>query len=83
MVGVAVNVTLLPAQIVVAVLEILTEDGIVGFTVMVIALLAAVDEVTQLNELVIKHVITSPDVSELELYVALVTPVDMPFLYQW
>jgi hypothetical protein len=50
--GVAVNVTLSPSQTVVAVLVMLTEVGVEGFTVMVIVLLVAVTDVTQESEVV-------------------------------
>ena len=59
MVGVAVNVTLVPEQIVVAVATILTDGVTVELTVMVIALEVAVDCVTQVNEDVITTVTTS------------------------
>ena len=59
MVGVAVNITLVPEQIVVAEAAILT-DGVTGeVTVIVIALEVAVGCVTQVNEEVITTVITS------------------------
>ena len=59
MTGVAVKITLVPAQIVVTVAEILT-DGITGeFTVMVMALDVAVGWVTQVKEVVITTVTTS------------------------
>lgn len=80
MVGVAVNVTGVPAQIEVLVAAILTEFGVVGETVIVIALLVAVVEVTQATLLVMIHVITSPSVSGPELYVALLVPMFAPFL---
>lgn len=61
MVGVAVNVTLDPEQLLVpALLVMLTDAGIDELTVMVMLLLFAVEEVTQLNEEVSVHVITSP-----------------------
>jgi hypothetical protein len=51
--GVAVNVTLVPEQMVVPVLLVmLTDVGIVGFTVMLIVLLVAVPAVTQVSEVV-------------------------------
>ena len=59
MVGVAVKIILVPAQIVVADAAILT-DGVTGeVTVIVIALEVAVGCVTQVNEEVITTVITS------------------------
>jgi hypothetical protein len=61
LVGVAVNVTEVPAQIVdPELLIILTDTGVVGVTVIVTALLVAVVAVTQVSELVMIHVITSP-----------------------
>lgn len=59
MVGVAVKITLVPEQIVVAEAAILTDGTTVGFTVMVIALDVAVDWVTQVSEEVITTVTTS------------------------
>ena len=57
--GVAVNVTLVPEQIVVAVAEILT-DGVTGeVTVIVMALDVAVAWVTQVSEEVMTTVTTS------------------------
>ena len=57
--GVAVNVTLVPAQIVVAVAAILT-DGVTGeVTVIVIALDVAVEGLAQPDEEVITTVTTS------------------------
>jgi len=59
LVGVAVKITLVPEQIVVADAAILT-DGVTGeVTVMLIALDVAVSCVTQVNEEVITTVITS------------------------
>lgn len=60
MVGVAVKVTLVPEQIVVAEAEINTAVVTVGFTVMVTVLLVAEAAVTQLREVVSSQVITSP-----------------------
>ena len=59
MVGVAVKITLVPEQIVVAVAPIVTDGITVGFTVTVIALDVAVGCVTQVNEEVMTTVITS------------------------
>jgi hypothetical protein len=58
-VGVAVNVTFVPEQIVVAEAAILTDGVNDVFTVIVIALDVAVSCVTQVNEVVITTVITS------------------------
>lgn len=70
MVGEAVNVTEVPAQMVdPALLEILT-DGVTGVvTVNVMLLLVAIDPLTQGALLVITHVTTSPPVSAELLYV--------------
>ena len=59
LVGVAVNVTLVPEQIVVAVAAILTDGVTVELTVIVIAFDVAVDCVKQVNEEVMTTVITS------------------------
>ena len=57
--GVAVNVTFVPEQIVVAVAAMLTDELSVAFTVIVMALDVAVACVTQVNEEAITTVITS------------------------
>ena len=59
LVGVAVNITLVPEQIVVAVADILTAGVTVGVTVMVMALDVAVGCVTHAREDVMTTVITS------------------------
>ena len=59
MTGVAVKVTFVPEQIVVAVAAILTDGATVPLTVIVIALDVAVDCVTQESEEVITTVTTS------------------------
>ena len=60
MVGVAVNVTDVPAQMVVAEAAMETA-GVTGVVIVIlIELLLAVEVVTQLKELVIAHVTTSP-----------------------
>ena len=59
MVGVAVKITLVPEQIVVAVAAMLTDGVTVVVTVMLIALDVAVGCVTQVKEDVITTVITS------------------------
>ena len=59
MTGVAVKVTFVPEQIVVAVAAILTDGATVPLTVIVIALDVAVDCVTQASEEVITTVTTS------------------------
>ena len=59
MTGVAVKVTFVPEQIVVAVAAILTDGATVPLTVIVIALDVAVGCVTQVSEEVITTVTTS------------------------
>ena len=59
MVGVAVNITLVPEQMVVAEVLMLTAGVTIGFTVMVIALDVAVGCVTHGREEVITTVTTS------------------------
>ena len=82
LVGVAVNVTEVPAQIVVN--EAATEtDGVTtGFTVMVIALdVAVVGEAQEAVE-VITHVIIFPLAKAAEVYVELVAPeILLPFSF--
>lgn len=80
MVGVAVKVTGVPAQMdVPGLATIVAEVGFNGFTVMLIALLVAVEDVTQLNEEVKTQVTTSPFASVEELYVVLFVPTLEPF----
>lgn len=59
--------------------EIVTAVALIGLTVMEIALLVAVVDVTQLTVEVITQVITSPFTSVDELYVALFVPTFVPF----
>ena len=59
LVGVAVKITFVPEQIVVADADILTDGVTIGFTVMVIALDVAVAGLAQASEEVITTVITS------------------------
>ena len=59
MVGMAVNITLVPVQIVVALAAMLTVGATVPLTVMVMALDVAVGWVTHVSEEVITTVITS------------------------
>lgn len=84
LVGVAVNVTEVPAQMVLAAFETMFTDGVAfRFTVIVIALLVTFVAVAQLNELVMVQVITSPLIKPLGLYVALFVPTSKPFLNHW
>lgn len=59
----------------------LTELEMYGFTVMVMLLLVAVDEVTQLMDEVIIQLITSLLFNEEVVYVLLFDPTGEPFLY--
>lgn len=77
------NVTAVPAQIVVAEAATVTEGVNDEATVMVMLLLDAVDDVTQLAEEVSVHVITIPFVNVVEVYVLLFVPTAEPFRYHW
>ena len=80
MVGVAVNVTLVPMQIVLPGLAaILTEGVTSGFTVMVIAFDVPVVGLAQAKEDVITQVTTSPFASDALEYVLLFVPTFVPF----
>ena len=79
--GVAVNVTLVPEQIVVALAAMLTDGVTVGFTVMVIALDVAVGCVTQVSDEVITTVTTSLFAKVEFWYVALFIPTFAPFSF--
>ena len=84
MTGVAVNVTEVPEQIVEpALLAIVTLVETVGFTVMVIPLLVAEPVVTQVSEVVMTQVTTSPLLSELVAYVAEFVPTFEPLTCHW
>jgi hypothetical protein len=79
LVGVAVKITFDPEQLVLPVLlEILTAVGMDDPTVIVTLLLEAEDVVTQLNEEVNVHVMTSPLLSEEVVYVLLPDPTGEP-----
>ena len=83
MVGVAVKVTLVPAQIVVAVAAILTDGFTDAVTVIVIALEVAVAGLAQASDDVITTVTTSP-FTRVELWnVALLVPTLLPFSFHW
>ena len=77
----AVKLTFDPKQMVELLLLILTEAGMEELTVIVMLLLEAVEEVTQLSEDVSVQVITSPLFSEEVVYVLLHNPTGDPFRY--
>ena len=82
MVGVAVNVTLVPAQIVVAGLAaMLTLTGKFGFTVIVIALDVAGLPVAQVALEVSTQVTTSPLFKVVEVNVVELVPELVPFTF--
>jgi hypothetical protein len=82
LVGVAVKVTLVPEQIVdPSLLLMLTEDMVVGLTVIVIPLLFIEELVTQLNDVVKTQVTTSPLFNDDELNVLLFVPTLLPFTF--
>lgn len=83
MVGVAVKVTFAPAQIVVAVDDILTLTGKFGLTVMVIPALVAGLLVAQVALDVNTTVTTWPFVSVLDVKVLLFVPALIPFTFHW
>ena len=81
MVGVAVNVTFVPAQIVVAEAPIVTDGVTVGVTVMVTVADVAVAGTAQGNEEVMTTVMTSLFASVAFWYVALFAPTLLPFSF--
>jgi len=85
LVGVAVNVTLVPAQTVdEGLAEMLTLTGNAGFTVIVTLLDVAGEPVRQGVALdVITHVTTSPFTSDELVYVAELVPTLLPFSFHW
>ena len=83
MVGVAVKVTLVPAQIVVADAAILTLAGKLGFTFIVTALLVAGLPVAQVAFDVITTVTTSLSVNVVEVKMGLLLPAFVPFTFHW
>jgi hypothetical protein len=83
LVGVAVNVTDVPEQIVVALALTLTVGVTSAFTVVAMLLLLAVAVVTQVAFDVITHVTASPFTKLLLLYVALLVPTLAPFNRHW
>ena len=83
MVGVAVKVTFVPEQIVVALAAILTLTGRFGFTVIVMVLEVAGLPVAQVALEVSTQLTTFPfDSVEFE-YVAELTPTFTPFSFHW
>jgi hypothetical protein len=83
LVGVAVKVTEVPAQIVVAEAEMLTLTGKFGFTVMVMAFEVAGLPVAQLALEVSTQVTTSPLASAALVYVLLFVPTGVAPTYHW
>ena len=82
-VGVAVNVTDVPGQIVVDVAEMLTLTGRFGFTVMVIVLDVAGLPVAQVALEVITQVTAFPLASVVLEYVGELVPTFVPFTCHW
>ena len=82
-VGVAVNVTDVPAQIVVAVAPILTLTGKLGLTVIVMLLLVAVVGAAQVALDIRTTVTTSPLARVAEVKVLLFIPAFTPFTFHW
>ena len=81
MVGVAVNVTCVPAQMVVAEALMLTDGVTLALTVMVTGLDVAVAGDAQANDEVITTVTTSPLASVDDWNVALFVPALLPFTF--
>lgn len=77
------NVTLVPAQMVVADAEIETAGVTVGLTVIVSELEVAVSGDAQLSDEVITQLTTFPLVSVVVVYVGLLVPVLTPFNFHW
>ena len=81
MTGVAVNVTEVPVQIVVAEAAILTLTGLFGFTVMFTVFDVAGLPVVQVSEEVMTQFTASPLFRAALVYVALLLPTAVPFRY--
>ena len=82
MVGVAVNVTLVPEQIVLPGLALMLTDGVtVPVIVIVIPVDVAVVGLAHANDEVITTVITSPFTKALFEYVLLLVPTLFPFSF--
>ena len=83
-VGVAVKVTLVPAQIVPVGLAAMDTDGVTfGVTVIVTALDVAVVGDAQVAFEVSTQVMISPLLSDAFVYVALFVPTLLPFSFHW
>lgn len=83
MVGVAVKVTAVPEQMVVAEAATATDGVTAELTVMVTAFEVALVGEAQLAVLVITQVITSPWARAALVYVALLLPTLVPFFFHW
>jgi hypothetical protein len=83
LVGVAVNVTLVPEQIVVAEAAMLTLAGKFGFTVMVTVLEVAGLPVAQVALDVSIHVTVFPLAKAAFVYVVLLVPTLVPLSFHW
>ena len=81
LVGVAVNVTCVPAHMVVADALMLTDGATLDVTVIVIGLDVAIVGEAQLNEEVITTVTTSPFASVVDWNVGLLVPALLPFIF--
>ncbi len=81
--GVAVKVTLVPVQIVVADAAMVTDGATEEVTVIVMALLVAVGVEAQAELLVITTVTTSLLFNVVEVKVALLVPALVPFTFHW
>lgn len=79
--GVAVNVTLVPAQIVVVDAAIEMDGVRMGFTTIVMLLLVAMADVTHVAELVRIQVTTSLLLSVVEVNVELFAPMFVPLIF--
>lgn len=83
LVGVAVKVTLVPGQIVLAEALMLTETGKFGFTVIVMLLLVAGLPVAQGEAFEVKTTLTTSPFAKLELEkVLLLVPTLLPFIFR-
>ena len=84
MVGVAVNVTLVPGHIVVPGLAAMLTDGVtLAVIVIVNVLLVAVALVTHVTLLVMTTLMASLLANDASVYVALLLPTFPPFFFHW
>ena len=83
LVGVAVHVTLVPAQMVVALAAMLTLTGKFGFTVIVMVLDVAGLPVPQVAVDVNMHVTVFPFVNVVVVNVGELVPAFTPFTFHW